>query len=180
MANQLIDPGTISISQAKEDDLSAILGLFDEAVVWLNRRGIEEQWGTAPFSGRPAIRERFMDWIKQKIFFVARLNGRIVGSLVLNPVAPVYIADRWESFPASAFYLEAFVTARVLSGQGIGSILLQWAEQYTRASGRTTLWLDCWRKNPALVNYYQRAGFVLREEFMAEEWPGQLFEKTVG
>src|SRR5260370_41657158 len=82
-------------------------------------------------------------WINQESMFVARLGERVVGSLALNPTDPSYISDRWESFPSSAFYLEAFVTSRALTGQGIRRSLLQWAERYTRESGRITLWLDC-------------------------------------
>src|SRR5579863_5812562 len=179
MIDQPTNPGAISISQASEDDLLPILSLFDEAVIWLNQRGMEKQWGNTPFSASPQLRERFTRWIKQETLYIAHLSDRIVGSLALNPDAPVYIANRWESFPSSAFYLEAFVTSRALSGQHIGRTLLQWAEQYTLRSGRTTIWLDCWAENAPLVHYYQQMGFVPREEFMVNEWRGQLFEKQV-
>jgi GNAT superfamily N-acetyltransferase len=179
MADQLIDLGAISVSQARKDDLLPVLSLFDEAVVWLNQRGIKKQWGTEPFSTSPHIHEQFMGWINREAMFVARLNDHIVGSLALNPAALSYIASRWESFPSSAFYLEAFVTSRALTGQNIGHALLQWAEHYTRESGRTTIWLDCWNENAVLVRYYQQMGFVPRGEFMVKEWRGQLFEKQV-
>lgn len=179
MADQVVNPADLSIERATKEDLPPILKLFDEAVVWLNQRGIEKQWGTQPFTAHPELRERFMNWIDQEVMFVARLRERVVGSLVLNPVAPEYIAGRWESFPSSAFYLEAFATARDLAGQNIGRVLLDWAEGYTRATGRSTIWLDCWGDNPDLVRYYQQRGFMPREEFLVKEWRGQLFEKQV-
>lgn len=179
MADQRIDLGAISVSRASKDDLLPILHLFDEAVVWLNQRGMEKQWGAEPLSTSPQIHEQFMGWINREVMFAARLNDRIVGSLALNPMAPSYIASRWESFPSSAFYLEAFVTSRALTGQNIGRTLLQWAEQYTQESGRTTIWLDCWNENAALVRYYQQMGFVPRGEFVVKEWRGQLFEKQI-
>jgi hypothetical protein len=80
MADQLIDLGAISVSQARKDDLLPVLSLFDEAVVWLNQRGIEKQWGTEPFSTSPQIQEQFMGWINRETMFVARLGDRIVGS----------------------------------------------------------------------------------------------------
>lgn len=179
MTDQSLNPGAITISQAKIDDLLSILHLFDEAIVWLNQRGLEKQWGSELFSESAQIHEQFSGWLNQGIMFVARLDDRIVGSLVLNPAAPSYISNRWESFPSSAFYLEAFVTSRALSGQYIGHTLLQWIEQYTRESGRTTIWLDCWGENAALVRYYRQLGFIPREEFMVKDWRGQLFEKQV-
>lgn len=179
MGNQPPASEALSITRASKEDLWPILSLFDEAVVWLNQRGREKQWGSEPFSASPALQEQFMGWINQETMFVARLAEDIVGSLALSPVAPPYIADRWESFPASAFYLEAFVTKRSLAGQGIGRALLRWAERYTRESARTTIWLDCWGENADLVRYYQRMGFVPRGEFMVREWRGQLFEKEL-
>jgi GNAT superfamily N-acetyltransferase len=179
MIDQPINPGAISISQAREDDLLPILNLFDEAVVWLNLRGMEKQWGNKPFSASPQIHERFKGWINQETLFAAHLNDHIIGSLALNPVAPAYIANRWERFPSSAFYLEAFVTSRALTGKNIGRTLLRWAEQYTLRSGRMTIWLDCWGENAPLVRYYQQMGFVPRDEFMVNEWRGRLFEKQI-
>lgn len=183
MIDQPINHGDIYILRATKDKLLPILNLFDEAVVWLNQRGMEKQWGNKPFSASSQIHERFherfKEWIIRETLFAAHLSDRIVGSLALNPDAPAYIANRWESFPSSAFYLEAFVTSRALIGQNIGRTLLQWAEQYTLRSGRTTIWLDCWSENAPLVRYYQQMGFVPRGEFMVNEWRGQLFEKQV-
>src|SRR5260370_13364010 len=112
MTYQPHDPGTISIVRARKDDLVPILHLFNEAVAWLNERGLEKQWGTRPFSALPQIYEQFMGWINREIMFVARLNDRIIGSFALNTAAPSYLAQRRKSFPSSAFYLEAFVTSR--------------------------------------------------------------------
>jgi hypothetical protein len=55
MADQRIDLGAISVSRASKDDLLPILHLFDEAVVWLNQRGMEKQWGAEPLSTSPQI-----------------------------------------------------------------------------------------------------------------------------
>ncbi len=179
MDGLLINPETISITPASQADLLPILKLFDEAIIWLNQRGITKQWGTEPLSASTRSREQFMGWIEQGYMFIARLDSRVVGSLALNPAAPSYIASRWEHFPASAFYLEAFVTARTLSGQGVGRIFLQWAEQHAQNGGKTAIWLDCWAENAALVHYYQQMGFVPRGEFGLKAWRGQLFEKEL-
>ena len=67
MTDQPPNPRAISISRAKIDDLLPILHLFDEAVVWLNQRGLEKQWGTEPFSASPQVREQFAGWINQEV-----------------------------------------------------------------------------------------------------------------
>ena len=168
--------GAISIARASKDDLPSILNLFDEAVIWLNQRGIDKQWGTGSFSASPKRHEQFMGWIEREAMFVACLDEHIVGSVALNPAPPVYVANRWERFPSSAFYLEAFATSRALTGRGIGRAILHWAEL---ECGKATIWLDCWGENDALVRYYQQMGFVPRGEFRVEKWRGQLFEKQI-
>jgi GNAT superfamily N-acetyltransferase len=177
--NQSLNSGPIAVSLAQQGDLQPVLLLFDEAVVWLNQRGKAKQWGSEPFSTSPFLRDRFLHWIEQRMLFIGRLDERLAGSLVLNPAAPAYIARYQDRFPSDAFYLEAFVTARSLAGQGIGQTLLQWAERYAREAGKTTLWLDCWADNAPLVAYYQRMGFSERENFTVGDWRGQLFEKRL-
>ena len=81
MEKRPINPETISIVPAREDDLSSILNLFDEAIAWLNQRGITKQWGTEPISGSSRSQAQFMGWIDRGDMFVAHLDGRVVGSL---------------------------------------------------------------------------------------------------
>jgi GNAT superfamily N-acetyltransferase len=171
--------GTLWIIPACAEDLPELLSLFDDAVAWLVRRGITQQWGTTAFSEIPQMHKRFMEWIDRGELFVARSDDKLVGTLALSKVAPHYVAHLWQSFPESACYLEAFTTTRSLVGQGIGQALLQWAEHYALQQGKNTMWLDCWADNHALCGYYQRAGFAPRSEFLVGEWRGQLFEKSL-
>ncbi|HEY0756601.1 MAG TPA: GNAT family N-acetyltransferase [Ktedonobacteraceae bacterium] len=171
--------GELMIAPATRNDLFPLLKLFDETVNWLNAHELGNQWGSELFSISPDRHRQFLQWIDAGSFFAARLRGQIIGSIVLNPTAPWYIAKRWKIFPASALYVEAFTISRALIGQGLGRALLQWAEHYTRQRGKTTIWLDCWADNPVLVRYYQQAGFTLHEIFLVHEWHGQLFEKQL-
>src|SRR5689334_22115890 len=118
--------GTLEISVAQPKDLSEVLGLFDDAVAWLNARGVTGQGGTTPFSAAPRSEPRFMGWITPGALFVARQEGRIVGCVALAEQPPTYAAHLWQTFPATAYYLEAFTTARDRAGEGIGTALLAW------------------------------------------------------
>ena len=131
--------GTAEISIATAEDLPEVLGLFDEAVVWLNGRGVTGQWGTTPFSASPRSEPRFMGWITPGALFVARQDGRIVGCVALAEQPPYYAAHFWQVFPATAYYLEAFTTARDRAGEGIGTALLVWADGYARQQGKDTI-----------------------------------------
>jgi GNAT superfamily N-acetyltransferase len=166
------------IVPAQKKDLPEILALFDETVAWLVSRGIVDQWGTEPFSKYASRWAQFQGWIDRGTMFVARQPDKIVATVAVGAQAPWYLT-RYTEFPPSAFYLEAFTTSRSVKGQGIGSTLLRWAEQYTLQSGRSELWLDCWADNAELCRYYQKAGFVPREQFYVGEWHGQYFEKQL-
>jgi hypothetical protein len=48
----------ILLRQGKVNDEHSLLGLFDEAVLWLTERGLGGQWGTEPWSERPETKER--------------------------------------------------------------------------------------------------------------------------
>src|SRR5579859_6023539 len=100
--------GAISVAPATRNELFPLLKLFDETVNWLNARGLGNQWGSELFSTSLDRHKQFLQWIYTNTLFAAHLRGRVVGSLALSPVAPWYIAKRWEVFPASALYLEAF------------------------------------------------------------------------
>ncbi len=171
--------GTLEISVAQAADLPDVLGLFDDAVVWLNERGVTGQWGTTPFSASPRSGPRFMGWIDAGALFVARQAGRIVGCVALAEQPPPYTAHFWPVFPATAYYLEAFATARRMKGQGIGGALLAWSDATARQQGKTTIWLDCWAGSPGLVAYYTRAGYTPTATFTVGEWRGQLFERRL-
>lgn len=169
--------GTLVVRSATRNDLFPLLHLFDETVNWLNAHGLGNQWGSELFSTSLDRHRQFLAWIDTGNFFTAYLQEQLIGSLTLNPFAPWYLTKYWETFPASALYLEAFTISRTHTGQDLGRALLQWAERYTLAIGKTSIWLDCWADNPILVRYYQQAGFTLHEIFLVKEWRGQLFEK---
>ena len=171
--------GEAWITRAGREDLPEVLALFDESVAWLVARGQEAQWGTTPFSELPRAHDRFMQWVEAGALYVARVGGRLVGVVTLSETVPYYATHLFESFPDTAYYLEAFTTARSMSGQGIGRDLLRWADQYALQHGKTTIWLDCWAGKPALPNYYQAAGYIPRQEFNVGEWRGLLMEKQL-
>ncbi|MDQ3928328.1 MAG: GNAT family N-acetyltransferase, partial [Chloroflexota bacterium] len=180
-----VSPGRIAgsygdawITRAESADLAEVLALFDEAVAWLVERGQEALWGTVPFSQLPRARERFAQWIEAGALFVARVEGRIAGTIALSETPPHYAARFFDGFHA-AYYLEAFTTARSMSGQGIGRDMLRWAEQYALEHGKVAIWLDCWAGKPALPDYYRSAGFIPRREFALGEWRGMLLEKPL-
>lgn len=166
-----------------EDDLSGILTLWDETVAWLVAKGMEKQWGATPFSQLPAMRERFLLWLRRGELFIARARntntGAIVATVALVDTIPAYAASAWGVAPDQGMYLEAFTTARMLRAPGLGRALLRWAEAYTREHGKSVLRLDCWAGNQTLCEYYRAAGFQPQNAFRLGNWDGLTFEKRL-
>lgn len=171
--------GELSIARATEGDLPDLLKLFDEAVAWLVEKGITGQWGTRPFSEMPSMVARFRGWIEDGTLFVGRIEGEIVGTVVLAEKIPQYALKTLPEFPDPAFYLEAFSTARSMAGQGVGGELLRWAETYAQEKGKAGIWLDCYADNHQLVEYYRRQGFAEISQFFVGGWRGMLFYKGI-
>lgn len=168
---------TFGTEKAGLADLDEILRLFDAVQAWLALQGLKDQWGDAPFSTSEAQRKRFAAWLGAGDFWVVRLEGRVVGTLVFSPSPPpcarAACADR-----EGGGYLEAFAVHRGCAGQGVGAALLGWAVEEAMR-GLETLHLDCWAENGALRRYYRRAGFREVGTLTLGAWRGVLFEKTL-
>ena len=57
--------GTFCCAPGRADDEQSLLGLFDEAVLWLTDRGLSGQWGSRPWSERPETKERVASLAEQ-------------------------------------------------------------------------------------------------------------------
>lgn len=166
------------IERAVPADLDEILGLFDAVQPWLIARGLRGQWGDAPFSESEAQRVRFAAWLDAGEFWVMRRDRRIVGTLQCSSLPPEYARAALAEREAGG-YLEAFAVHRDYAGQGVGSELLEWAEQESERRHLKTLYLDCWAENRALRAYYRRTRFLEVDTLALGEWRGVLFERTL-
>ena len=60
----------------------------------------------------------------------------------------------------TAGYLHGLMVRRSHAGQGLGSQILGWFEQFVLDCGRTTARLDCQARNTTLRRYYLRHGYT--------------------
>jgi GNAT superfamily N-acetyltransferase len=168
--------GRVRVRTGGPDDLTAMLGLFDDAVRWLADRGRAGQWGTVPFSRQPDMVRRLQGWADGGDLRVAEADdGTVVGTLVLGD-APAYAPPATEP----ELYLKAFLTDRARAGTGIGGALLDHARREALDRGIHLLRVDCWAGGDgALTRYYVRAGFTPTRAFDVAGWPAQLFEQRL-
>ncbi len=115
------------IRQTKPADLVAVLQLFDEAVAWLNARGITDQWGTTPVSARPHLLAEVQGYLDYAV--VAEIGevgaDELAGFVALSLTVPKEMAAHLSQQAAiSGAWVESLVARRTPTARGAGAALL--------------------------------------------------------
>lgn len=164
------------IRKGGADDLPVILGMLDDAVVWLNAKGITGQWGTSPWSARPTAVAKVRETVTEGSPWIAEIDGVPAGTLTLTPYPGTGVAPADE--PEA--YVRLLVTAPAFHGRGVGGALLAHAAEETRRQGLGLLRVDCYAGSEGrLVAYYRANGFAPAETFTVGDWPGQVLARRV-
>jgi len=167
--------GEFDLRSARACDLAMLLEMLDDAVRWLNSRGITEQSGTDAFSVTPRRVEAARRWVESEGAVVAERDGRAAGVMVLGE-AP----DHVPAPEQPEVYVTLLVSSRYPTARGAGAALLDVAREVTRARGVRQLRVDCYRGGSgALVRFYRRHGFAPSDRFMVGAWPGQVLALLV-
>lgn len=172
-----MDPvDTVEIREGGADDIPAILAMLDGAVVWLNERGITDQWGTEPWSSRPRAVRRLHETVTEGSPWIAEIDGVPAGALTLTPYPGPDVAPAGEP----ELYVRFLTTAGRFHGRGVGSALLAHAVEEARRRGVSLLRVDCFAGGGGrLVDYYVRNGFTPTESYTVGDWPGQVLARRV-
>jgi ribosomal protein S18 acetylase RimI-like enzyme len=154
----------VKVERATPEELEQVVAVLSEAAGWLRSRGIE-QW-PHPY---PA------EWVAASIergeTYLARLNGAVVGTITLRWDDPAF----WGEQPPVAGYVHGVAVRREFAG--LGSELLEWADEQVRVEGRDLLRLDCRSDNERLRRYYEERGFEHRRDTTVADFRTSLYER---
>jgi RimJ/RimL family protein N-acetyltransferase len=170
IAGRRVGKSNLSIRVGGSEDEPILLGLFDEAIAWLVARGQTGQWGSAPYSSRPAGIEQVHRLAGDEGLRIAERAGQPVGALVIGP-APGYVPPA----DCEELYIQLLLTSRAHAGQQIGTRLIERAVTEARQRACEQLRVDCWAGAPGLIAWYERHGFVRSDTFELNGWNGQIF-----
>ncbi len=171
-AVQTFAAAPFALRVASRADAPAILGLFDEAVVWLNSVGNTQQWGTTPFSGDPKRADAVTEWSGSGAAVIASVDGEPLGAMAVGQATP---------YAPPATEPELYVVALVARHHsGAGRVLLGCADAVARELGVHLLRVDCYAGgDQELVGFYESAGFTRADTFDVKGWPGQVLERRL-
>jgi GNAT superfamily N-acetyltransferase len=158
------------IHRASVTDLPEVMALLDERTRWLRERG-SKQWNT----GRN-FETGIIDAIGRRNTWLLRDDGASIATLTLTSDGD---PDFWtpDELREPALYLGKMASAVRRSGEGLGSLMLSWAQDWTARSGFDSLRWDVWRTNERLQDYYRSVGGrYVRTVHVAGRWSGALFE----
>ena len=108
------------------------------------------------------VREDAVKGIGCGALFVLRIEGRIVGSIILShEPEEAYTQIRWgiEADYADILVMHTFVVHPLFMKQGVGSALLRFAEQYGRQEGMKAIRLDVSIHNAPAIAAYEKQGY---------------------
>jgi hypothetical protein len=151
-------------------ELPEVMALLNERIRWLRQRG-SDQWNT----GRD-FEACIVDAIGQRNTWLLRDDGTPVATLTLTSEGD---PDFWtpEELREPALYLGKMASTVHRSGEGLGSLMLSWAQDRAARTGFDTLRWDVWRTNKQLQDYYRSlGGQYLRTVPATHRWSGALFQ----
>lgn len=160
--------GTIQIGPASHADIDATLDILKEAARWLASRAIN-QW---PVGGFPY--DIIAADVSRGEVFIAKQRSVAVGTFTLQWTDELF----WPGASDDAGYVHRIAVRR--GARGLGAALLKFAETITVGAGRKFLRLDCFSGNRALCSYYEKAGFVRRQEVEVDPGADPTVPPSVG
>lgn len=159
------------LRRAEPADLPSILALWLEASDWITHTLGIVQWKPGSFH-LEGVTEHF----RETDMFVAQEGDDIVGSFSVQWADP-YIWGELDNDRSG--YVHRLVVSRSYGGKGLGRQLLQGAESYIAANGKTHIRLDCMADNAKLNQYYRDCGFVYMGRADRRYFSASLFEKAI-
>jgi GNAT superfamily N-acetyltransferase len=141
------------IRQASSADMRVIAEILTEAAKW-----VEELDGTIMWVEGELEEPRVRAEADAGMFVLAEVDGRVAGAM------RVQLEDRlfWPDLDgADSAFVHRLAVRRAFAGQGISTMLIQWAVDRARDLGKTYLRLDCDAERIRLRALYERFGFRL-------------------
>jgi GNAT superfamily N-acetyltransferase len=164
---------TPQIEPAAEADAAELAGLFAAVGADLAAR-----FGPGPWSRDQSERGARRAILDGRVY-VLRGAGRIIASVRLQTKKPWAIDPAYFSPARAAIYLVSLAVAPDHQRQGLGHVLMAFAETAARRLGRDAVRLDAFDHPAGAGAFYQRCGYTERGRVTYRDTPLVYFEKLI-
>jgi GNAT superfamily N-acetyltransferase len=166
----------MKIRPADSTDVQTICELRKEAAAWLAEIG-SDQWSGTGLDDR-AFASRIEKSIKRRGTWMVVEGPEVIGTIGVDTQFDQGLWTPEEE--STAVSVHRMMTRRAAAGRGVGTAMLNWADQVALILGRQWLRLDAWTSNTRLHRYYGRAGFRPVRVVEGHYYPSSaLFERAV-
>lgn len=148
----------ITIELGQIDDIDELENLYNSINDYLEAGVNYPGWKKGVYP----VRQDAIDGVKNGNLFVARLNGIIVSSLILNhDPENAYHSVKWafESDYSDVFVIHTFVVHPNFMKCSIGKALMDFAHKYSIESEVKSIRLDVYEGNIPAIRLYEKCGF---------------------
>ncbi|EKN67600.1 GCN5-like N-acetyltransferase [Neobacillus bataviensis LMG 21833] len=157
-------------------ELKVVVQLYADITADLRRKGIK-QWDRL-YPNRFIVKAD----IKNGHLFGLLVDKKIIGAVVVDTnESKKYQELKWEDEVGKSLLIHRLAVHPDYQGKGYGKQLLQFAEDYARGNGFSSIRLDVFSLNTGAVKMYERAGYqergMIRFPFRAA--PYLCFEKII-
>ncbi len=149
--NLIIEPGTSA-------DIDELERLYDELNDYLATTVNYPGW----IKGIYPIREDAVVGVNDNSLFVARCDGQIAGSVILNhQPEKAYENVKWKIDVDYSHILvvRTFVVHPSFLQKGVGRTLMEYSLDVARSMGMESIRLDVYEKNLPAISLYEKCGF---------------------
>ncbi|MGC4042524.1 MAG: GNAT family N-acetyltransferase [Armatimonas sp.] len=112
--------------------------------------------------------------VGEGVCFVAVLDNRLVGTIVVTPTNPADSCTYYARPDVAG--AQQFAVEPGMQGQGIGRALLQVAEERAQSDGYAYLALDTAEEATHLIEFYQRLGYEL---VGSVKWQSKVYTSVI-
>lgn len=140
------------IKQADENDILAIEEILLDALIWMKKNGLQNQWN------EDSIRWNSLSKDYQiSDFYINYQNGVSVACIAITDLDPKY----WPQIPqGKSLYIHKLAVKREFAGIGISKELINFAKILSLKNGIDSLRLDCNLQRNKLRMLYESEGFI--------------------
>ncbi len=168
----------MEIIAAQVTDMEIIYCLLEKCGRYLFESGIDQWQPSLDYPNRNDVTQD----IAAQTLFVAKTDADVQGVITLNQdQPPEYVPVAWQCNRQPILVVHRLAVDPGCHQQGIGSYLMEFAQEYALRKGFAAIRLDAYSHNPRSLRLYQKCGYqnVGTIRFPGRQYPFYCFEKIL-